>query len=71
MSSAPACEKLAFQPPHALTPTEKTFLASLSEKEKELHKLASEMLGSSYFVGKTHSFGKWMANLGKPPQVTK
>jgi hypothetical protein len=57
MSSKP--ETLTFQPPHSLNPKEKEFLKSLSPKEKELHNLATKMLGSSYFMGKTHGFKAW------------
>jgi hypothetical protein len=57
MSSSP--EKLAFQPPHKLNAHEKAFLQSLSPREKELQNLATQMLGSSHFLGKTHGFAKW------------
>ena len=40
-------ETLAFQPPHALNPKEKQFVASLGAKQMELHELATKMLGSS------------------------
>jgi len=36
------------------------FYASLTPKEKELHLLAMEKLGSSYFVQWTHSYKKWV-----------
>jgi hypothetical protein len=35
------------------------FYASLSYQEQELHKLAIEKLGSSYFVQWTHMYRKW------------
>lgn len=35
------------------------FFASLTEKEKELHELATEKLGSSYFVQWTHMYRDW------------
>ena len=54
-------ETLAFQPPHKLNPQEQAFQKSLSEKEKQLHDLATKMLGSSYFMGKTHAFRAWEA----------
>jgi len=38
------------------------FYASLTDKEKELHKLAVEKLGSSYFVQWTHFYRKWKLN---------
>jgi hypothetical protein len=52
-------EKLAFQPPHKLNPQEQTYVNSLGPKEKALHELATQMLGSSYFVGKTHAYRVW------------
>ena len=58
-------EKLAFQPPHAHNTQEKAFLQSLTHKEKELHQLAAQMLGSSYFTGKTHAFRAWEKNKTK------
>jgi hypothetical protein len=57
MSSQP--ETLVFQPPHPLNKKEKDFERSLTPKEKELHTLATEMLGSSYFMGKTHGYKVW------------
>lgn len=47
-------------PPHALSSEEEKYIASLTERQKELHALAVEMLGSSYFVGRTHGFRKWV-----------
>jgi hypothetical protein len=35
------------------------FYASLTPAEKELHELATEKLGSSYFVIWTHMYVKW------------
>jgi hypothetical protein len=35
------------------------FYATLSDKEKELHELAKEKLGSSYFIQWTHMYLKW------------
>ena len=48
-------------PPHALTPEAEIYLASRSAKERALHELAVKMLGSSYFVERTHGFRKWKA----------
>lgn len=53
-------QTLVFQPAHPLNEKEKQFLAQLPPREKELHTLASEMLASSYFVGKTHGFTQWV-----------
>ncbi len=52
-------ETLTFQPPHKLNPQEQTYVKSLEPKEKALHELATQMLGSSYFVGKTHAYRAW------------
>lgn len=35
------------------------FYASLSQQEKELHELAKQYLGSSYFVQWTHMYKDW------------
>ena len=35
------------------------FYASLTPAEKELHELAIEKLGSSYFIQWTHMYTKW------------
>jgi hypothetical protein len=48
-------------PPHTLSEEEAKYVAGLSAEQKELHVLAVEMLGSSYFVGRTHGFRKWVA----------
>ena len=61
-------ESLCFQPPHPYNEKEKAFVKSLSEKEKALHELATKMLGSSYFAGKTHAYRGWDA---KQKPVTK
>lgn len=54
-------EKLQFQPPHALNPKEKQFMKSLTPQQQELHALATQMLGSSYFAGKTRAYTAWEA----------
>ena len=67
-------EKLTFQPPHSLNPKEQEFQKNLSLKEKELHILATQMLGSSYFAGKTHAYTKWsvkQTNQDKQSPATK
>jgi hypothetical protein len=53
-------ERLTFQPPHPLNQQEKQYLASVSQNEKDLFELASKMLGSSHFTGKTHGYTDWM-----------
>lgn len=40
------------------------FLASLSEDDRELHKMGAELLGSSYFGQWTHQYRKWLASGG-------
>jgi len=40
------------------------FWTSLTPEEKELHELATNMLGSSYFIQWTHMYTKW--NKAKP-----
>lgn len=65
-------EVLQFQPPHKVNDKEKQFLDSRGVKEKELHKLAQQMLGSSYFTGKTHGFTQWLkSNPGSQSQGAK
>lgn len=65
-------ETLQFQPPHQHNAKEKQFLASLGPKEKELHDLATKMLGSSYFTGKTHGFTAWSkSSQAQQPPTTK
>jgi hypothetical protein len=59
-------ETLTFQPPHVLNVQEVAFVESLNQKEKELHELATQMLGSSYFVGKTHAYRGWEAKQTNP-----
>lgn len=46
-------------PPHPLTAEAKLYIASLDARGKELHELAVEKLGSSYFVDRTLGFQKW------------
>lgn len=63
MSSKP--EQISFQPPHPLNKKETQFFKSLKPKEKELHELAIKMLGSSYFMGKTHGYTAWEKQASK------
>lgn len=37
------------------------FIASLDDRERELHEMAERLLGSSYFVQWTHGYRKWKA----------
>jgi len=41
------------------------FIATLSDKERELMKMGQEMLGSSFFLQWTHAYKKWKAAKGK------
>jgi hypothetical protein len=43
-------------PPHKLTPEAAKYVAAMTDKQKQLHALAIEKLGSSYFVDKTKGF---------------
>lgn len=60
MSTSPA-DQYNPLPPHRLSPEESAYLQSLSEEGRTLHELAVKMLGSSYFVERTHGFRKWKA----------
>lgn len=65
-------ETITFQPPHKLNEKEKQFIASLTPQQKEMHDLATKMLGSSYFVGKTHGYTQWSkSNPTQPSPATK
>lgn len=52
-------EKYEPPPTHELNEEEKMYLKSLNPSELELHKIAVEKLGSSYFVWKSHGFQSW------------
>ena len=55
-------------PPHTLPPDAAEFLASLPEVERQLHALAADKLGSSYFMDRTHSYKNWKkAQAAKAP----
>jgi hypothetical protein len=45
------------------------FYASLTPEEKELHALATNMLGSSYFIQWTHMYTKWVKAKAKKDEV--
>jgi hypothetical protein len=64
-------ETLTFQPPHTINPQEIAFVESLTKEENELHLLATQMLGSSYFVGKTHAYNKWVAKQKETTSLKK
>lgn len=48
------------QQTHPLNETEQQYINSMTQQQRELHELATKMLGSSYFVGKTHGFTAWL-----------
>lgn len=51
---------LHYTPPKQKLPSDfDEFYASLTPKEQELHILALNKLGSSYFVQWTHFYKKW------------
>lgn len=43
-------------PPHPITEAAAAYLAKLSPERQQLHELATKMLGSSYFVERTHGY---------------
>lgn len=47
-------------PPHPVGEKGRQFLSGLQGREKELHMLAQDKLGSSYFVEKSLGFKKWL-----------
>jgi hypothetical protein len=48
-------------PPHPVVAKAAAYVAAMTPKQRELHELATQMLGSSYFVDRTHGFRKWLA----------
>jgi hypothetical protein len=60
--SAPATDlKRISQHVHSPPPEAVPFIEAMTEKEKGLHEMAIELLGSSYFVESSHAFRKWKA----------
>jgi hypothetical protein len=53
-------------PPHRIPEEAAKFLATLPEKERALHELAIEILGSSYFVETCHAFVAWQRGQHAP-----
>jgi len=47
-------------PEHPISTEGKQFLASLTQDQHNLQTLAQKMLGSSYFIEKTHGFKAWI-----------
>lgn len=44
---------------HRRPANESEFIAALNPREQQLHKMAQRLLGSSYFMDRTHSYNKW------------
>jgi hypothetical protein len=47
-------------PVHPLTPEAIKYIEAMTPEQKELHKLAIEKLGSSYFVERTRGFEEFI-----------
>jgi hypothetical protein len=52
---------MSSQPPHPLNEQEQQYVNQMNPKDRALHELAIQKLGSSYFVKWTHGFKKWSA----------
>ena len=52
-------------PPHQPPPDAAEYLATVSEEERQLVKMAIERLGSSYFMEKSHGYLAWKASKSK------
>jgi hypothetical protein len=48
-------------PPHPLPADSSEFLKACSPEERQVHLMAIEMLGSSYFMDKSHGYRSWKA----------
>lgn len=46
---------------HARPDNHEKFLASLGAKEKQVHLMGEEIMGSSYYMEKTHAYRQWLA----------
>ena len=58
---APTESLLESQEPHDTQL--KAFMASLTPNERIAHSLATELLGTSYDIRRTHGFVRWMKSL--------
>lgn len=58
---ATATEQRKELPPHPVVEKAAEYVATMTAQQRELHELATQMLGSSYFVDRTHGFRKWLA----------
>jgi hypothetical protein len=52
-------------PPHTISEDGQVYLEAMTERQRELHEMAVKMLGSSYFVERTHGFRKWKAKMAE------
>jgi hypothetical protein len=46
---------------HARPENWQKFLETLGEKEKEVHLMGEAIMGSSYYMEKTHAYREWLA----------
>ncbi len=46
-------------PPHKRPADAEAFLATLDEKNRQLHEIATRFLGSSYFMERCHGYQGW------------
>jgi hypothetical protein len=56
-----AIETYTPPPPHEIPEEAKAYVEAMSERDRALHELAVELLGSSYFVEWSHGYKKWRA----------
>jgi len=47
-------------PPHPPSPEALKYIESMTPAQRELHELAIQMLGSSYFVERTRGFEEYL-----------
>ena len=48
---------------HPITSEAQKYLESMTKEQLELHRLAVQMLGSSYFIERTRGYLAWKASL--------
>ena len=46
---------------HARPVNQEKFLATLGEKEREVHLMGEQIMGSSYYMEKTHAYLEWLS----------
>jgi hypothetical protein len=54
-------EQRAILPPHPVPAEAAGYVSQFTPAQKELHEMAVKLLGSSYFVERTHGYRKWKA----------